>query len=674
MKLISKFKPKGDQPYAIKQLLDGLKENQKNQVLLGATGTGKTFTIANVIEKTQRTTIILSHNKTLAGQLYSELKNFFPNDRVEYFISNFDYYRPEAYIPSSDTYIDKTSKSNWDIEAMRMSTTNSLISTEKTIVIASVASIYGQLDPIEYEKSFMEIFVGQEFLKKEFLIQLVKRGYTRNNLENKAGTFRTKGDIIEISPSYDDSHILRIEENWNKIENIKKIDRLTGKILKSFNRTTIYPAKAYTIRFNIIKNAVEEIKIDLKNRLEYFKKNNKLLEAQRLEQRVLADIDSLLEYGTTTGIENYSRYFNNKKAGEKPYTILDYVVFNAERRGEKPLMIIDESHMMIPQLNAMYNGDRSRKENLVNYGFRLPSAYDNRPLKFKEFENEFSSFDRIYVSATPANYELNLTNGEIISQVVRPTGLLDPTVEIQSTKFQIENIFDRIQKQIKKKERTLILTITKRMAEELTLYLQGRNQKVAYIHSEHKTFQRDETIRKLRLGVYDVIVGINLLKEGIDIPEVSLILILDADKESFFRSEKSLIQIIGRASRNKNGHVVLYADKTTSSMKKAIEETKRRRKIQEEHNQKNNIEPKTIFKEIPEPLNPEQDSILNKIINFNSFENLKDLDLKDEHIKSIKKEIERTRGKMFKAAREMDFERAAQMRDFILELEILITK
>lgn len=674
MELVSNYKPKGDQPKAIKSLFEGLKKNQKDQILLGATGTGKTFTIANVIEKTQKTTIILSHNKTLAGQLYSELKSFFPNNRVEYFISNFDYYRPEAYMPSSDTYIDKTSKSNWDIEAMRMSTVNSLVSNEKTIVIASVASIYGQLDPIEYQKSFMEIAIGQSISKKEFLVELVKRGYTRNNIDNKPGTFRTKGDIIDICPSYNDNYILRIEENWNKVEKIKKIDRFTGKILKSFNRTTIYPANAFTIRQEIIKNAIEKIKFDLKKRLKYFNENNKLLEAQRLEQRVLSDIDSLTEYGTTSGIENYSRYFNNKKAGEKPYTILDYIVFNAEKRGEKPLMIIDESHMMIPQLNAMYNGDRSRKENLVNYGFRLPSAYDNRPLKFEEFENEFPSFNKIYVSATPANYELNLTNGEVVSQVVRPTGLLDPTIEIQSTKFQIENIYNRIQKQIKKKERTLILTTTKRMAEELSLYLQERNQKVAYIHSEHKTFQRDETIRKLRLGIYDVIVGINLLKEGIDIPEVSLILILDADKESFFRSEKSLIQIIGRAARNKNGHVVLYADKKTNSMQKAIKETNRRRKIQEKHNQKNNITPKTIFKKIPEPLNPEQDSILNKIINLNSFEQTEDLNLKEEHIKSIKKEIQRTRGKMLKAAREMDFERAAQMRDFILELEILITK
>ena len=674
MKLVSKYKPKGDQPYAIKSLLDGLKKNQKNQVLLGATGTGKTFTIANVIQKTQRTTIILSHNKTLAGQLYSELKTFFPNDRVEYFISNFDYYRPEAYMPVSDTYIDKTSKSNWDIEAMRMSTVNSLVSKEKTIVIASVASIYGQLNPVEYQKSFMEVSIGETISKKDFLMELVKRGYTRNNIDNKPGTFRTKGDNIEIAPSYDDTYILRIEENWNKIEKIKKIDRFTGEVLKSFNRTTIYPASVFTIRKEIIKNAVEKIKIDLEKRLKYFNKNNKLLEAQRLEQRVLLDIDSLLEYGTTTGIENYSRYFNNKEEGEKPYTVLDYVVLNAKNRGEKPLMVIDESHMMIPQLNAMYNGDRSRKENLVNYGFRLPSAYDNRPLKFEEFENEFPSFDRIYVSATPADYELNLTNGEIISQVVRPTGLLDPTIEVQSTKFQIENIYNRIQKQIKKKERTLILTTTKRMAEELTLYLQERNQKVAYIHSEHKTFQRDETIRKLRLGIYDVLVGINLLKEGIDVPEVSLILILDADKESFFRSEKSLIQIMGRAARNKNGHIVLYGDKVTNSMQKAIEETNRRRQIQEKHNEKNNITPKTIFKEIPEPLNPEQVSIVNKIISLDSFDETKELNLKEKDIKSIKKEIERTRGKMFKAAREMNFERAAQMRDFILELEILITK
>ncbi len=673
MKLISKYKPKGDQPQAIQNLINGLNKNKKHQILLGATGTGKTFTIANVIEKTQKTTIVLSHNKTLAGQLYSEFKTFFPNDRVEYFISNFDYYRPEAYVPSSDTYIDKTSKTNWDIEAMRMSTCNSLISGKKTIVVASVASIYGQLNPTEYEKNFLEIYVGQKILRKDLLLSLVKRSYVRNNIDSKPGTFRARGDVIEINPGYTNEHIIRVEQFGNEIENIKKIDKFTGEIKKTFKKYTIYPASSYSTRPETIKKALVEIKIDLKNRIKYFKNNNKLLEAQRLEQRVLSDIDSLSEYGTTTGIENYSRYFNQKKSGEKPYTILDYVVANSQKRNEKPLMIIDESHMMIPQLNGMYNGHKSRVEQLVKYGFRLPSALDNRPLQFYEFENEFPQFNKIYVSATPANYELNLTNGEIISQVVRPTGLLDPTIEVCSTKFQIEDIYDRIQKQKQKKERTLILTITKRMAEELSLYLQERNEKVSYIHSELKTFQRDEILRKLRLGIYDVIVGINLLKEGIDIPEVSLILILDANKESFFRSDKSLIQIIGRAARNVNGHVVLYGDHITNSMQKAIDETKRRRKIQKKFNQKNNIKPTTIIKKISEPLNPEQGTIIDKLINNSLNENNSTSNFSN-HKTAIKKEIERTRGKMFKAAREMDFERAAQMRDLILELESLITK
>ena len=669
--LKSKHKPAGDQPKAIKQLVEGINKGEDNQVLLGATGTGKTFTIANVINQTKKTTIILSHNKTLAGQLYTELKGLFPNDRVEYFISNFDYYRPEAYMPSSDTFIDKTSKSNWDIEAMRMSASNSLISGERTIIIASVASIYGQLDPIEYEKAFFELKVGSEISRKQLLNKLVLRNYERNDVDNKPGTFRARGDVIEIMPGYTDEYLIRIEQFGDEIEAIREVDYVTGEVKKNWKKYTVYPASAYTTSRNTIEKALVTIKKELDETLKKFRKENKLLEAQRIEQRTLADIDSLDEYGVVGGIENYSRHFDGRKEGERPFTILDYVMINASKRNETPLMVIDESHMMIPQLNAMYNGDRARKLNLVEYGFRLPSALDNRPLKFEEFENAFPTFQKIFVSATPAEYELNLTDGVVASQIVRPTGLLDPTIEVVKTSGQVEDMYDRIQKQKMKNEKTIILTTTKRMAEELTKYFQERGEKVSYIHSEHKTFQRDEILRKLRIGIYDVVIGINLLKEGIDIPEVSLVLIIDADKESFFRSEKALIQIIGRAARNSNGHVVMYGDKITKSMKFAISETKRRRKIQEEHNKKHGITPKTIIKDIPEPLNPEQENALSILLDdaISQEDKIKEIKKNPE---TVKKEIQRTRGKMLKAAREMDFERAAQMRDFILELESLI--
>ncbi|NQZ66032.1 MAG: excinuclease ABC subunit UvrB [Mycoplasmatales bacterium] len=670
-KLISKHKPSGDQPKAIESLVTNIKNGKKNQVLLGATGTGKTFTIANVIKNTNKSTIVLSHNKTLAGQLYTELKSLFPENRVEYFISNFDYYRPEAYMPSSDTFIDKTSKSNWDIEAMRMSATNAMVSGEPVIVVASVASIYGHRDPKEYQKTFLEFWIGQNIKRSDILIALVQRNYTRNDIDNKPATFRVRGDVIEIMPGFADDFLVRIEQFGDEIEAIREVDYVTGEIKKSWEKYTIFPADAYAADPEVIDRAVKTIRVELEERLKYFKENNKLLEAQRLEQRTLADIDSLEEYGVTSGIENYSRHLDGRKAGARPFTILDYAVESATKRNDKPLMIIDESHMMIPQLNAMYNGDRSRKENLVEYGFRLPSALDNRPLKFKEFENEFPQFQKIYVSATPGDYELDLVEGEVISQIVRPTGLLDPTIEVVKTEGQVEDMFDKIQEQKKNNRRTFILTTTKRMAEELTKYFQERNEKIAYIHSDHKTFQRDEILRKLRIGVYDVVVGINLLKEGIDVPEVSLVLIIDADKESFFRSNKALIQIIGRAARNVNGHVVLYGDKVTKSMQNAIDETNRRRKIQKAYNDEHGIIPKSIIKDIPEPLNPEQDNALNVLLD-DSMDQQQKIDSIKKNPESVKKEIQKIRGKMLKAAREMDFERAAQMRDLILELESLI--
>ena len=669
-KLKTKFSPAGDQPQAIEKLVEGIEQNKKEQVLLGATGTGKTFTIANVIKNTNRSAIILSHNKTLAGQLYSELKNLFPENRVEYFISNFDYYRPEAYMPASDTFIDKTSKSNWDIEAMRMSAANSLSTDEPVIIVASVASIYGQLPPEEYEKTFFELRVGQEIKRSQLFLDLVARNYVRNNIDPKPGTFRARGDVIEICPAFLDQTYYRVDLFGDEIESIMEVEYTTGEIKRSFKKWTVYPANAYTTDRKTIDQAVKTIKQELEERLKYFNDNNKLLEAQRLEERTKQDINSLDEFGVTAGIENYSRHFDKRQEGERPYTILDYVVRNASKRNERPLLIIDESHMMIPQLNAMYNGDRSRKKNLVDYGFRLPSALDNRPLKFNEFENDFDSFQRIYVSATPDSYELDKTGGEVVLQIVRPTGLVDPTIEVVPTNGQVEDIFDRIQKQKEKNERTFILTTTKRMAEELTRYLQERDEKVAYIHSDHKTFERDEILRKLRLGVFDTVVGINLLREGIDIPEVSLVLVIDADKESFFRSTKSLIQIVGRAARNANGHVVFYGDKITKSMHETMTETSRRRKVQMEYNKKHGITPQTIIKAIPEPLNPEQTSVINQLIEKRSQED-SEFSI-SEHKDQIKKEIEKVRGRMLKAAREMDFERAAQMRDLILELEAMI--
>ena len=650
-KIESKFKPAGDQPKAIKQLVNGLEKNQQNQVLLGATGTGKTFTIANVISKVQRPCIVLSHNKTLAAQLFAELKSMFPNNKVEYFVSNFDYYRPEAYIPSSDTYIDKTSKSNWDLESMRMSALNSLSTRQDTIVVASVAAIYGSLSPEEYKESFLQIEVNQKINRREFFIDLVKRNYSRNEVNLNNGQFRAKGDIIEICPSWTQDYHIRIDTFGDLIEDIALVDTLSKEIIKKRKKILIFPADAYTTKTQTIKKAIKIIEEELEQRITEFKSENKLLEAQRIEERTRGDIESLKEFGITPGIENYSRYLDGRKAGERPYTILDYLPKNG-------LIIVDESHMLMPQIQAMFNADRSRKEKLVDYGFRLPSALDNRPLKFEEFEKNFD-FPRIFISATPADYELNKTNGVVVSQIIRPTGLLDPEITIEKTSNQIESIFDHIQKQKQKKERTLILTTTKKMAEELTHFLQEKNEKVAYIHSEHKTFQRDEIIRKLRKGVYDTLIGINLMREGMDIPEVSLVLILDADKESFFRSTKSLIQIIGRAARNVNGRVVFYGDILTKSMQEAIAETNRRRKIQEEFNIENNIIPQTIKKPIPSPINAEKNNLdIEKFLKNNS----QNKEAKKIFINDLRKQ-------MLRASKKMDFERAAQLRDTILELE-----
>ena len=651
-KLKSRYQPSGDQVSSIKKLIDGVNENKKNQVLLGVTGSGKTFTIANVIQSVNKPVIILSHNKTLASQLYSELKGFFPENRVEYFVSYFDYYRPEAYLPQKDVYVDKTSKANQDLEAMRMASLNALTMRKDSIVIASVAAIYGSVNPEEYKSSFYNIEVGLIIKRNQFFINLIKRQYKRNNVELVSGCFSVKGDVIELAPGWTSEYLIRIEFFGDEIEKIARLDPITKKVKKFYHSLVIYPAAIYSVQDKTIYRAINLIEEELKDQLDFFKSNNKLLEYQRLHDRTINDIDSLKEFGYCSGIENYARHIDGREKGEKPFTILDYLPENS-------LVIIDESHMMIPQLNAMYNGDRARKENLVNFGFRLPSALDNRPLKFHEFEKY--KFQKIFVSATPGDYEIDLVHGEIVSQIIRPTGLLDPTIEVYPSKNQIENIYDRIQNQIKKNERSFILTTTKRISEELTKHFQSLGVKIAYIHSEHKTLERNEILRKLRKGVYDVIIGINLLREGIDIPEVSLIMVLDADKESFFRSKRSLIQITGRAAKNINGHVVFYADSISKSMQETIDDNQFKRSLQENYNKINNVTPKTIIKPIPEP------------IQGHDLQNAIDFVLNNNNKKSKKTEIknliEGMRKEMKDAAKELDFERATEIRDIILELE-----
>ncbi len=649
IKLKSKFSPSGDQVEAIKQLVNGIDNKVDSQVLLGVTGSGKTFTIANVLEKTQRPALVLSHNKTLAAQLYAEFKTFFPENNVEYFVSHFDYYRPEAYMPTSDTFIDKTSKSNVDLDAMRMSSLNKLLSDRNTIVVASVASIYGALNPQEYQSTFYEIAVGQEINRQQFLKNLVARNYTRNNIDRVSGTFMAKGDTIEISPGWTNEIIYKLEMFGDTIERIIQMDSITREVLQDIKSFILFPADAYTTKKETIKNAIPKIRKELDIRLKRFEKEGKLLEAQRLKERVSQDITQLEEFGICSGIENYSRYMDNREKNQTPYTIFDYIP-------EDTIIIIDESHMMIPQVKGMFKADLSRKTTLVDYGFRLPSALDNRPLNFEEFEK--IPQQKIYVSATPSEYEIDKSHGVVVEQIIRPTGLADPEIIVQTKQNQIEDMFDRVKKQVEIKERTFILTTTIRMAEELTSYFQSKKIKTAYIHNELKTFERSEVLRKLRKGIYDVVIGINLLREGIDVPEVSLILVLDADVESFMRTSKSLIQIAGRAARNANGCVVFYADNISNSMKIAIEETSRRREIQMEYNKKNNIIPKTIIKEIPKPLLDIGDEEAQKLLKKGN----KNRQAREDMIVEL-------RNKMQKASKELDFERAAQMRDLIIELQ-----
>ncbi len=650
-KLHSTYQPMGDQPEAINKLTNNLKNGVKYQTLLGATGTGKTFTIANVIQNIGKNTLVLAHNKTLAGQLYSELKALFPENRVEYFISYYDYYQPEAYVASRDLYIEKDSSINDDIDQMRHSAVSSLLTEDNVIVVSSVSCIYGIGDPDDYENNLFMIREHDIITRKDLLARLIKMQYERNDYELKRGTFRIKGDIVDIVPTGEKEEAIRLEFFDDEVDKIKVIDTLTGKIIGSKKIATIYPATLFSVSDDKLHEAITRIKEELKDRIAYFKANNKLLEAERIEQRTNYDIEMLEEIGMCSGIENYSRHLTLRDEGETPYTLLDYFKHDF-------LLVVDESHVTLPQVRGMYNGDRARKQSLVDYGFRLPSALDNRPLKFDEFESKLDQV--IYVSATPTDYEKNKSY-EIVEQIIRPTGLLDPIVEIRKTKGQIDDLVKEIYGRIRNNERVLIVTLTIKMSEELTTYLKDLDIKVAYLHSEVKSLERLEIIRQLRMGTYDVLVGINLLREGLDIPEVSLIAILDADKEGFLRSETSLIQIIGRAARNSNGKVIMYADNVTKSMESAITETYRRRSIQDKYNKEHNIIPKTIKKNINEALIITKEEIMEEKVDMNNLESMSKVE-KKALIAKLEKE-------MTEAAKKLDFEQAMSLRDIIFEIK-----
>ena len=643
--LVSKYKPSGDQPAAIKELVKGINEGKKEQVLLGATGTGKTFTIANVIKETNKPTLVLAHNKTLAGQLYGELKELFPNNRVEYFVSYYDYYQPEAYVPSTDTYIEKDSSINDEIDELRHAATSALISRRDVIVVASVSCIYGIGEVEEYKSKMLTLSVGDEIDRNKVLEKLVDMLYERNELDFKRGTFRVKGDVLEIIPANFNTQGYRIEFFGDEIDRISEIDTLTGRVISNKKNISIFPASHFVVSDDKLKAAIIRIRKELEERLKELKSNNKLLAAERLEQRTNYDLEMLEETGFCSGIENYSAPMAGRKKGETPTTLMDFFP-------DDYLLVVDESHVTLPQVRGMYNGDRARKLNLVEYGFRLPSALDNRPLKYDEFEKKINQ--AVYISATPGDLELEHTNGKYVEQIIRPTGLLDPTIEVRKTEGQIDDLVGEINKRIERDERVLITTLTIRMAEELTNYLKELDIKVAYLHSEVKTLERMQIIHDVRAKKYDVLVGINLLREGLDIPEVSLIAILDADKEGFLRSTRSLIQTIGRCARNANGHVILYGDKITDSMREAIDETTRRRKIQEEYNKEHNIIPKTIIKDIREVITNVDDK-------------------KEKKKKMTKKElafeIDRIEQEMREAARNLDFERAMELRDILFEIK-----
>lgn len=649
--LVSTFVPTGDQPQAIDALVKGIQENKKFQVLLGATGTGKTFTIGNVIEKVQKPTLVLVHNKTLAGQLYAEFKELFPHNRVEYFVSNFDFYQPEAYLPQTDTYIDKTALTNMEIELMRSSAVSSVLSRKDTIVVASVAAIYSLSNPNDYRDLILDFRLNERYDRKKLIESLVEAQYTRNDVDPVRGTFSFKGDVLELAPINFADELVRVEFFGDEVEQISIIDPLTKKTKKRLTFFSLFPAYEHISQRRKIHHACETIKEELVQRLQQFEKEGKLLEAERLKQRTLHDIEYLMEFGICSGIENYSRHIDGRKENEQPYSLFDYF-------GDDFLLVVDESHVSLPQIRGMYLGDRSRKETLVEYGFRLPSALDNRPLRFEEFESKIHQ--AIFVSATPGDYELEKVNHHVVQQIIRPTGLLDPKVTVLPTLGQIDDLIARIKERIERNERTLITTLTIRMAEDLTKYLKNYGLKVVYMHSEIKTLERTQILYELRKGKYDVLVGINLLREGLDLPEVSLIGILDADKEGFLRGERSLIQITGRAARNAHGEVIMYADHITDSMDKAISETNRRRAIQEKYNEEHHIIPKTIIKEIKEPigLQSNQDKLEDYI---HSKDKKMAKKSKEELIRSLEKEMKQ-------AAKDLDFEQAATLRDIILEL------
>ncbi|KAA9235167.1 excinuclease ABC subunit UvrB [Aerococcus mictus] len=652
--LVSSYQPSGDQPQAIKKLVEGVENNDKAQVLLGGTGTGKTFTMANVIAETNRPTLVLAHNKTLAGQLYSELKEFFPHNAVEYFVSYYDYYQPEAYVPSSDSYIEKSASVNDEIDKLRHSATSSILERRDTIIVASVSCIYGLVDPMEYKNHVLSIRQGQEVDRNDFMRRLVDMQYERNDIEFRRGTFRVRGDVVEVFLPSRDSEAIRVEFFGDEIDRIRQVDVLTGEVKNDVKHYPIYPATHFVVDYNKMQRAVDSIEAELEVQLKKFNDEGKLLEAQRLEQRTRYDIEMLLEMGYCNGIENYSRHMDGRAPGQPPYTLLDFFP-------DDYLLMVDESHMTMPQVRGMYNGDKARKEQLVDYGFRLPSALDNRPLKLAEFEERVNQ--AIYVSATPGDYEIEKSHGEVVEQIIRPTGLLDPKVEVRPIKGQIDDLISEINERVDRGDRVFVTTLTKKMSEDLTDYLEEVGIKVKYLHSDIKTLERTEIIRDLRLGVFDVLVGINLLREGIDVPEVSLVIILDADKEGFLRNERSLIQTIGRAARNENGHVIMYADTVTGSMQAAIDETARRRAIQEAYNEEHHITPKTIQKEIRDSIR-----ITTAVNNAEENESLMDT-IRDMNRNEKEEAVHNVELEMRQAAKDLNFEKAAELRDIILELK-----
>ncbi|RKY87994.1 excinuclease ABC subunit B [candidate division KSB1 bacterium] len=657
-KLKSNYIPRGDQPKAIKELTEGILKGEKYQTLLGVTGSGKTFTMANVIQNVGLPTLVISHNKTLAAQLYGEFKSFFPENAVEYFISYYDYYQPEAYIPVTDTYIEKDTSVNEEIDRLRLKATSSLLERNDVIVVASVSCIYGLGSPEDYQALHLVLKKGDEIERNKLLHKLIDIYYVRNDMDFFRGVFRAKGDVIEVFPAYED-YPVRVELFGDEIERITKIDAVNGEVLEELNEVFIYPAKHFVTTYEKLERAIVEIRKELRERLDELRNQNKLLEAQRLEQRTNFDLEMMQELGYCQGIENYSRYLSGRKPGQRPYTLIDYFP-------DEYLMFIDESHVTIPQIRGMFAGDRSRKETLVEYGFRLPSALDNRPLYFDEFESLIHKV--IFVSATPADFELNRSNGVIVEQIIRPTGLMDPEIVVKPVKGQIDDLIEEIRKRVEAGERTLVLTLTKRMSEDLTEYLQNMGIKVRFLHSEIEALNRVEILRDLRLHEFDVLVGINLLREGLDLPEVSLVAILDADKEGFLRSERSLMQIAGRAARNINGKVILYADTITDSMEKVIKETERRRIIQKEYNEKNNIKPKSIYKTVEEVLltasvseSKQLRTTLREKIDIDYFSNIDKLEV-----------IEKLENEMHKAAKNLEFERAAEIRDQIQKIKELV--